>query len=474
MIAYGAALGLLLATPLSGRGSAADLLMRNARLVDGTGASPREGVSILIREGRIAQLGTDVSAEGVPVLDVSGASVLPGLIDAHVHLSWGPGSGLREDSPNDWGRFRAHYLRAYLACGVTTVLDAAAMPGAVRDIQSWLAAGHPGPRYLTLGPLLRPPGGYPSGYPEGMWEPVSSAEEVEARLEELQPLGAAGVKVTIERGWLPLRDLPIHPPAMREAIRRGAAKRELPIYVHATSEADQAIGLEMGAHALVHPIQYRRQDLSDAFVARMVESSAYQMTTFSVMDSPLALYHPERLDDPLVQLVVPGEELAAARDSRNGRAALRSMIRDEGPPMPDLLRDLVARFWFGEAMQLRALQHSQRAVLRLHRAGVRVVVGSDAPFRPSALYAFHGPTTLREIELLGVAGLSPAEALAAATRVPAEMLGLGDEIGTVEVGKRADLVVVRGDPLRDPRALRTVEWTVRDGVARTPAEWIAP
>lgn len=78
----------------------------------------------------------------------------------------------------------------------------------------------------------------------------------------------------------------------------------------------------------------------------------------------------------------------------------------------------------------------------------------------------------REIELLGGAGLTPAEAITAATRTPARMLGLEAEIGTVEVGKRADLLIVDGDPLADPRALRKVRWTVRDGVARTPAGWM--
>jgi imidazolonepropionase-like amidohydrolase len=104
---------------------------------------------------------------------------------------------------------------------------------------------------------------------------------------------------------------------------------------------------------------------------------------------------------------------------------------------------------------------------------VPIVVGSDRPFRPAAVYGFHGVTTLRELELVGEAGLSPAEVLAAATRVPAEMLGLAGGIGTVEVAKRADLVIGRADPLRDLRALRIVEWTVRDGIARTPREWMA-
>lgn len=87
---------------------------------------------------------------------------------------------------------------------------------------------------------------------------------------------------------------------------------------------------------------------------------------------------------------------------------------------------------------------------------------------------FHGSSMLREVELLGEAGLTPLDAIASATRVPAAMLGLADEIGTVEVGKRADLVVVRDDPLADLRALRTIRWTVKDGVAHTPAEWMGP
>ena len=85
---------------------------------------------------------------------------------------------------------------------------------------------------------------------------------------------------------------------------------------------------------------------------------------------------------------------------------------------------------------------------------------------------FHGPTSLREIELLGLAGLSPMEAIQAATSVPATMLGLSDDIGTVEVGKQADLLIVRDDPLGDLRALRTIQWTVKGGVAKSPKEWL--
>ena len=105
-------------------------------------------------------------------------------------------------------------------------------------------------------------------------------------------------------------------------------------------------------------------------------------------------------------------------------------------------------------------------------AGIPLVLGSDSGIWPIVPYELHGVTTLREIERLAQSGLTQAEALAAATQMPARMLALGTEIGTIEPGKRADLVIVRGDPLLDLRALRRVEWTVKDGVARTPAEWM--
>ena len=456
-----------------GTAPAQDLLIANARVYDGTGAPPRAPVSILVREGRIAAIGEKVEAESAPVLNARGATVIPGLIDSHVHLGWGPGDSLREKSPADWGRFRSRHLRAYLACGVTTVLDAAGTAETVENVGEILAAGVTGPRYLTLGPFLRAPGGYPRSYPEGMWPEVATSKEVEAALDRAVALGAVGVKVPIEHGWNPLWRLPVHSPATREAIRREASERGLPVYVHATSEEDQALALDMGARALVHAIEYRSSPLSEDFVKRMAEAGTYQMTTFSVFDSHLPMFRPERLDDPLLRLVAPETELLFARRPDAGRLFVRSLIRDEGPWMPNFVRDAVGRWWFSERAQVQALRRSQEALRRLHAAGVPIVVGSDAPFRPSAVYGFHGVTTIREIELVGEAGLSPAEVLQAATRVAAEMLGLDAEIGTVEVGKHADLVVVREDPLEDLRALRTIEWSVRRGVARTPAEWMA-
>jgi Amidohydrolase family len=137
-------------------------------------------------------------------------------------------------------------------------------------------------------------------------------------------------------------------------------------------------------------------------------------------------------------------------------------------------RPWTMRTFMGKGVLLAALRQGQRNVLRLHRAGVPIVVGTDAPSPwPDAIYHFHGPQTAREVALLTEAGMTPLQAIASATSVPARMLGLASESGTVAVGKRADLLVVADDPATDVRALRDVRWTIKDGVAHTPAEWMA-
>ena len=454
--------------------NARDLLISNAKLIDGTGSPIREDISILITDGWITKIGHNISAKKIPQLDVGGAYVLPGLIDAHIHLIYGPGAYQRKPGPfkpgewwEAWGQYLPHYLKAYLACGVTTVLDAANFPDIVRWLQDWLSKGNPGPRYLTLGPFITNPGGYIGD----RWGPVTSVEEVEAKLDLIQSLGAVGVKVPIERGWNPFWNLPIHPPEIREAIRQGADKRNLPIFVHATSEKDMEVALEMGARALMHTLIHRTKEiLSDTFITKMARTNAYQVTTLAVTDAPLFRYNLKRLDDPLLNLVVLDSELAMARNLEAAKDAERLDVQKVFPWLPKIFQKSLT---FNKKSIITSLKHSQQAVQRLHEAGVPIVLGSDSVYNPSALYSFHGFSTLREIELLREAGLQAMEVIKAATKNAAEMLGLEDEIGTVKVGKRADLIVLGENPLKTIQAFRTIKWTIQNGIAHTPKEWIS-
>ena len=450
---------------------ARDLVIRNARLVDGTGAPARDGLSILVIEGRIAGIAPEISAPGLPVLDVQGATVMPGLMNMHVHFHFAPGQAQRGDSRAMLRELNRKHLRAYLASGVTTVLDAATQVPIAREIRELLEEGVPGPTVLTLGPAFTSPG----GYAEIDWAGVSTVDEVEQRLDVAQSLGAVGIKVMVEQGFTPFgSSWPIHSAEILDAIASGAKRRKLPIYVHATSEDEYRIAVDMGAHAIMHaPLSFLRGGtLSDSLIERLAEGGTYVVTTLSLMEAATTGNHPERLDDPLVQLTVPPAEMATARDPAADRFAARAAIGYGPRWIPQFLIGFIARLVWNERLILDTVRRSQDMIRRLHDAGVPIVVGTDTPGTPYFQYNFHGPTILREIELVAAAGLSPAEALAAATRIPAEMVGLGDALGTVEIGKKADLVVLDGDPLEDLGALRSIRWTIKEGVARSPRGWM--
>lgn len=457
--------------------AATDLLITNARLIDGTGAPPRENLSILIRGGRILTVGPDVQAAGLPVLDVAGATVLPGLIDAHVHMSWAPGQSFRRDLPETITALRARHLRGYLASGVTTVADTGASPEAIHSIREMMASGVPGPRFLAMGWALVPAGGWDS---PGETAAVAGESDVEARLDEVVRLGGVGVKVALERGWGPIKTYELLSPEIRRAIADGAARRGLPVFIHATNPPDQVAALQMKPRALTHTVidltgLTSGDLLSPEFVRDMAASGTYQITTLSIVDAYLVEFEPSRLDDAFLNLVVPEVELQTARDPRVGRAQARALIHMGAPWLPSIFEACVARMTFRKSAVRRALRRAQWSVKQLFEAGVPIVVGSDTPSLPQfavGAYQFHGFSTIREMELLGEAGLPPMTIVQSATRIPAEMLGIANDVGTVEIGKRADLVILRADPLVDLRALKTVLWTVRDGVARTPEEWI--
>lgn len=121
---------------------------------------------------------------------------------------------------------------------------------------------------------------------------------------------------------------------------------------------------------------------------------------------------------------------------------------------------------------LRLLQ-LERQLQILKQAGVPILLGTDSGNWPMFPWVFYGPTTVHELELMVDADLSPLDAIVAATATPARMLGMEQELGEVEVGFDADLIVLDGDPLVDIRAFRTPRLIVQDGVAKTWAEWMS-
>ncbi len=437
-------------------------------LWDGTGAAPRV-LDVLIHGEHIEAIAPDLIAPpDAQVIDGTGLMGLPGLIDSHVHVTSVPGSLLRRDSDATRYELVRHQLRAYLANGITTVLDCAIAHHELEAVRGWLELGHPGPDVMALGIPLSPPDGYIHTIVQQA-PTFGTPEEISAHLDVLQQLGAAGVKVPMEEGFV-FRTRPLHPPEMRAHISITAAEHDLPIYVHAMSPREYRLALEMDTHAMVHP----PNKASRALIRQLQTRGTWVVSTISISDMFSVPTTPERLAAPHVRRTVPAEVLDTALDPEARGAYQDAILNLMLPKLPAGLRNLAKGQLEAPGAVAKRTARLQRSVRRMHEGGVRVVMGSDAGNWPQLPYSFHGPVSLREIELLGEAGMTPTEALLAATAHPAEMLGRQEEIGRVLPGLRADLVLVRGDPLEDLADLTDIAWTIRAGEARTPDQWMMP
>ncbi len=431
------------------------LAITHARLWTGEGPA-RDDMDILLSGDQVVAIGQGLDIAGAEVIDARGATVVPGLVDSHVHLSMNPGGAYRPPEVAALGE----HLRAYLACGVTTILDPAVSAGASEAIREQAV----GPQYLHLGTPFSPEGGYPAVLFDGAFPMVDTIAEAEAQLDLVHAQGAIGVKMTAERGFLG-PTWPMFSPEVATAIRDGAARRDLPVYVHAMSPAEQRVAIEdYGARVTVHPLETPNRRVA----ALAAERGVFEMTTLSVLDMMDNAWDGSRLDDPFLDARVPAAELATARSldvSRQFRTRFAQVVL---PGLPSFLATSGA----ARSIATSHLRRTGRALRQLHEAGVALVMGSDAGNWPIIPYLFHGPSSLRELELIVDAGFSPEEALTMATRNAGQMLGR--DVGTLHEGGPADLLVVEGNPLDDIRALRQLRHVVRAGVARSPADWLRP
>lgn len=372
---------------------------------------------------------------GVRVIDVTGRTILPGFIDLHTHLTSDGCFTGRMSEP----RLRRQ-LRANLFSGVTTVLDLGGTPWLRSERERARADGWDAPEILLSGPMITAPGGHPvaaEGRFRGMARRVSTSEAARLAVAEVSESGADVVKAVLENGGFGgMGSAPTLTAEQLRAIAEEAHARNLKLFVHVSSAADARIALDAGADALTHvPIS---EPLPAELVRRMASEGRYAITTlsafegfFRLLDDPGYVDTPDVADhvDPDVIEACRGADVVSFADTNPFTVYARDQI--------DVARDNVNA---------------------LRAAGAPVVLGTDA----GNLYVFHGPAVHRELFLLVEAGLSPSEAIDAASVKAADALGRHD-IGSVRPGRRADLLIVAGNPAQRIADLSKIEIVVREG-----------
>lgn len=394
-------------------------LLAGGRVFDGTGA-PLAKADVVIEDGLIADVGPGL--DGDEVLDCSGKALLPGLFDTHVHLMF-----RYEDidevqvmhRPFSYPFFRvADAMRLTLALGITTVRDAGGadlgLKLAVED--GWVA----GPRMQISVTMLSQTGGHgdawlPSGtfstwgvtYP-GMPDPVcDGVGGARAKVREVIRTGADVVKIASSGGFLSPLDDPSRPHFGQDELVEivgTAADLGRPVMSHAHG----AEGIKRAVRAGVRSIEHGTF-MDQEGAQMMVERGTWLVPTLTGGDTTEEMANDPRVPPPV------REKLAAL-----------------GRPELDTFRMAA-------------------------QAGVKVAMGTDCPVAP------HG-TNLRELQLMAENGLTPEQALVAATSSAAELMGLQDQLGTLERGKRADVVIAEGDPFDFATLPERIEVVYKDGV----------
>ena len=415
------------------------------------GAAPVPNATVVAAGGRIVCAGPAATCAVPPTAEIvraDGAFVTPGLIDAHVHYSqtgWVDGRpdaiDLRAEFPYDSVNSalrveKSRFDRAYLCSGVTSVFDVGGYPWTIPLMQANERALD-APRVVAAGPLLATVDHWVNTPSMRQFLHMASDSATRRAVRENATFGSRAIKVWYLQVSDSLR------PAMRarlELAGEEARRAKLPFLVHATQLERAKEAIRAGANVLVHSVA--PQAVDDEFLALAKQRGTIVIPTLTVYEgyadvfagrSPAARYPLECVDPSTrakLERVLPEAQRAQGLQGlvRSGRA--------------DTLYASVAR-----------------NVRRMRDAGIPIAVGTDAGNPGTA----HGPSISREMEALQSIGLSAADVLASATTVAARAMGRESELGTIQAGRLADLIVLDADPLADVANLRRLRLVMKGG-----------
>jgi imidazolonepropionase-like amidohydrolase len=413
------------------------VVYEGGRLIIGDGSAVVENGTFVVQNGHITAIGRAMKppADATRV-NLAGKTVMPALINVHVHIgyekytSWGAQNYTAENVLDHLQREAFYGVAATQSVG-SSPLEASLQ--FQRDQQG--GAFPPASRFLFI-PGYAPPNGGPD---EVLREAtttlhaineVSTAQEARASIQEMAHRGIKAVKIWVDdrRGTYPKMT-----PEVYNAIIDEAHKHGMMVHTHATTLADQKAVVRAGTDVLVHLVQSEKLD--DEYLALLKQKKPYWATVISLGD-PTAVCEP----DPFFEQALPATVIAKIRATMERRPLAPSC----GPPSPNAAaRETIIEYNFP----------------RMIAAGARIVMGTDTGIEPGHTFGSGEHVELaRWVQL----GLTPSQAITAATQRPAELLGIKD-MGTLAVGKRADFIVLDANPLENIRNTRRISSVYLDG-----------
>jgi imidazolonepropionase-like amidohydrolase len=430
----------------------ATILITGARIIVGDGKVIESG-AVLVRNGKIAEVYEtppgDTKSLRAEVIEAAGKTVLPGLIDMHVHL--GAPGGVFQDAQNYQRTTNIQReLAAYLYSGVTAVKSVGDELDLSLKTRVQINSGEIlGAELFVCGPLFTTEGGHGTEYakylPASMQAKFNAqftrlpktAAEAKQQVDELKAHGVDGIKAILESGS-PGMLFNRMDPAILRAIAEAARGDRLPITVHTGESRDVADAMAAGVNGIEHGSA--REAIPEGLFGQLAKSGVFYDPTLSVFEAfaDLDQGKDDLLKRSLVQQVIPRDLLEGTEKMLAANAKT-----DKGRP---------AHLAWGLPM-------AQANLLQAYKNHVLLIAGTDA----GNLLVIHGPTVQHELELWVKAGIPAEVALQAATYNAARFLGADNRIGTVRKGNDADLLVVEGNPLQDISALERISRVIFKG-----------
>ena len=409
------------------------LVLRNFTLIDGNGGAPVANAALVIDEGRIQWVGpsSDLQApQGAPVQDLTGKFIMPGIINLHAHVAASDGITQNPKTLFTRENVSAH-LKLYASYGVTSVASMGTDQPLVYQIRDEQRAGRPAEaRIFTAGRGFTAKGGYPTqpggipGVPYEEDDPVQAAADVADLATHHPDL----VKIWVDDHFGALPKIPMRVSA---AIIEAAHAQSLKAVAHLFYRQDAKTLVDAGLDGFIHSV---RDQLVDAGLVSAMKAHGTWMVsaTLAREASMFAFAQPDpMLSDPFFTRAVPANVLALMKTPEYQKRVTSDPQFKNYP---------------------RYLENAQRNLKRLADAGVKYAFGTDTG--PPGRFGGYGEHW--ELALMVAAGLTPGQVITAATRSGAEFLGAKD-LGTLERGKWADLMVLAANPLDDIKNTRRID-----------------